>query len=81
MGYDPSIGEATSSKHVVTGVSNHPRGVMPVSGSFFNDDSVFLDMTVAVQTERLSARLERDEDSKREPISAEIQVVQNSYDA
>jgi len=80
MGYDPSIGEATSSKHVVTGVSNHPRGVMPVSGTFFNDDSVFLEMTVAVQTERLSARPDQDGNPKAASASAEIQAVRNFHD-
>ena len=53
-GYDPTLGEATSGNHVVTGVSNHPRGVMPVSGTFFDLQSSYLAMTVAVQTERLA---------------------------
>lgn len=52
-GYDPTLGEATSGKHVVAGVSNHPRGVMPVSGTFFDDQNSFLEMKVAVHTERL----------------------------
>jgi len=47
-GYDPSIGEETTSHHVVTGVSNHPRGVMPVSGSFYGKSEVFKEMTIAV---------------------------------
>lgn len=51
-GYDPTIGEPTSAKHVVTGVSNHPRGVMPITGSFFDEPESFLDMTVTVKTER-----------------------------
>src|SRR5688572_10123455 len=34
-GFDPSLGEETGQKHVVTGVSNHPRGVMPVSGYYY----------------------------------------------
>ncbi len=51
-GYDPTLGEATSAKHVVTGVSNHPRGVMPITGSFFDERKSYLGMTVAVQTER-----------------------------
>jgi hypothetical protein len=33
-GFDPTRGERVSTRHVVTGVSNHPRGVMPVSGTF-----------------------------------------------
>ena len=53
-GYDPTLGEATSGNHVVTGVSNHPRGVMPISGTFFDKLSSYLGMTVAVQTERIA---------------------------
>jgi transglutaminase-like putative cysteine protease len=53
-GFDPTIGESTSAQHVVVGVSNHPRGVMPVSGSFFDDQNSYETMTVAVQTERLT---------------------------
>lgn len=34
FGCDPSSGEGTSKKHIVTGVSSHPRGVMPVSGVY-----------------------------------------------
>jgi transglutaminase-like putative cysteine protease len=51
-GYDPTLGEPTSGKHVVTGVSNHPRGVMPISGSFFDKEKSYLGMKVTVQTER-----------------------------
>lgn len=47
-GYDPSIGEETTSKHVVTGVSNHPRGVMPVSGSYYGKAGAFKKMSIAV---------------------------------
>jgi transglutaminase-like putative cysteine protease len=51
-GYDPTSGEATSREHVVIGISNHPRGVMPVAGSYrgFSYDSQ--GMSVRVQTER-----------------------------
>jgi len=53
-GYDPSIGELTSLKHVVVGVSNHPRGVMPVSGMFTGASSDYRDMQVQVKTEELA---------------------------
>ena len=53
-GYDHTLGEATSGSHVVTGVSNHPRGVMPISGTFFDQQGSYLGMTVTVQTERLA---------------------------
>jgi len=55
LGYDPTLGEATSLKHVLTGVSNHPRGVMPVSGTFLDEKSAYIGLKVTVQTERLPA--------------------------
>jgi len=58
MGYDPMLGEATSERHIVVGVSNHPRGVMPVTGTFFDNDGSFLEMTVSVQTERIPDSVE-----------------------
>ncbi len=54
-GYDPTLGEATSRDHVVAGVSNHPRGVMPVSGTFFEQKDAYLGMTVTVKTERFAS--------------------------
>ena len=53
-GYDPTLGEATSLKHVVTGVSNHPRGVMPISGMFHGTAADYLEMSVAVKTETVT---------------------------
>jgi transglutaminase-like putative cysteine protease len=53
IGYDPTLGEPTAAKHVVTGVSNHPRGVMPISGSFFDEAKSYLGMDVIVQTQRI----------------------------
>lgn len=52
-GYDPMLGEPTSERHIVTGVSNHPRGVMPISGTFFDQKEVYLGMTVNVRTQRM----------------------------
>ncbi len=54
IGFDPTIGDRTSNRHVVLGVSNHPRGVMPITGSYFGDRDQFLEMIVAVQAERLT---------------------------
>jgi transglutaminase-like putative cysteine protease len=51
-GYDPTLGEPTSAKHIVAGVSNHPRGVMPIGGSFFDKEKAFLEMKVTVQISR-----------------------------
>jgi transglutaminase-like putative cysteine protease len=52
-GFDPTLGEPTSLKHVVTGVSNHPRGVMPISGMFTGASSDYREMVVQVTTEKL----------------------------
>jgi transglutaminase-like putative cysteine protease len=50
-GFDPTIGEPTSIKHIVVGVSDHPRGVMPVSGSFHGTSIDFLQMNANVRIE------------------------------
>ncbi|MDB5388839.1 MAG: hypothetical protein JWM11_4485 [Planctomycetaceae bacterium] len=52
-GFDPTIGNATGLNHIVTGVSNHPRGVMPISGMFTGAASDYREMTVRVKTEHL----------------------------
>ncbi len=54
-GFDPTLGETTSHKHVVVGVCNHPRGVMPVSGRFTGDASAFIGLQVAVQVVKTSS--------------------------
>ena len=58
-GFDPTLGEPTSLKHVVTGVSNHPRGVMPVSGMFTGASSDYREMIVSVTTESLPVASEQ----------------------
>jgi transglutaminase-like putative cysteine protease len=65
VGYDATTGGPTSANHVVTGVSNHPRGVMPITGSFFGAARNYKEMMVSVRTERLS-----DEAATREPQTA-----------
>lgn len=52
-GYDPTIGEPASLKHIPVGVSQHPRGVMPITGNFHGDSSDYIDMTAPVKVERL----------------------------
>ena len=49
-GFDPTIGDLTSAGHIVTGVSIHPRGVMPVSGSFTGGAGDYLKLDVTVKT-------------------------------
>lgn len=53
VGFDPTLGALTSSQHVVAGVSNHPRGVMPISGTFFGERALFESMHVSVRTRRV----------------------------
>lgn len=54
LGYDPTLGRATGEHHVVTGVSAHPRGVMPITGIFYGKRELYLGMDVSVRTERLA---------------------------
>lgn len=49
-GFDPTIGNVTAMSHIVTGVSTHPRGVMPVSGSFSGGPADYVGLTVTVTT-------------------------------
>ena len=48
-GYDPTTGKRCTPQHVVTGVSNHPRGVMPVSGRFAGSAADYRDLAVRVE--------------------------------
>ena len=52
-GFDPTTGQPTGLKHVVMGVSNHPRGVMPISGKFTGSSADYRQMVVQVRTETL----------------------------
>ena len=53
-GFDPTTGAAISMRHVVTGVSSHPRGVMPVSGAFIGARADYRTLEVTVHTEELT---------------------------
>lgn len=48
IGFDPTLGERVSEKHIVCGVSNHPRGVMPVSGTFSGAGYVGMEVGVKI---------------------------------
>jgi transglutaminase-like putative cysteine protease len=54
-GYDATSGLATTDRHIVAGVSNHPRGVMPVSGRYQAEEGTTGTLTANVFTERLEA--------------------------
>ena len=48
-GFDPTTGRRCDFRHIVTGTSHHPRGVMPVSGKYFGAAGAFLNLAVAVE--------------------------------
>jgi transglutaminase-like putative cysteine protease len=52
-GFDPTIGAEVSLRHIVTGVSSHPRGVMPVSGVYAGARDDCRSMEVRVRTQEL----------------------------
>ncbi len=52
-GFDPTLGEVTSLKHIVVGVSQHPRGVMPISGVFNGPTGACTEMLAQVKIEKL----------------------------
>lgn len=51
-GFDPTLGEQVSSKHIALGASAHPRGVMPVSGIFSGPPGCYAGMKVSVLIQR-----------------------------
>ncbi len=53
-GFDATSGGVTGAAHVATGVSSHPRGVMPVSGSFVGSATDYKSLQVAVRTATLA---------------------------
>lgn len=48
-GFDPTTGKRCTHQHILTGVSNHPRGVMPVSGKYIGSSDAALEMEVVVE--------------------------------
>jgi transglutaminase-like putative cysteine protease len=48
-GFDPTTGKRCTHQHILIGVSNHPRGVMPVSGKFIGNGNRALDLEVVVE--------------------------------
>ena len=56
-GFDPTLGEVTSLKHIVVGVSQHPRGVMPISGVFNGPTGACTEMLAQVKIENIDEPL------------------------
>jgi transglutaminase-like putative cysteine protease len=53
-GFDPTLGAEISLRHIVTGVSTHPRGVMPVSGSYVGTGHDYGSLSAIVRTTELT---------------------------
>jgi transglutaminase-like putative cysteine protease len=53
VGYDPTVGELVTRKHIALGVSAHPRGVMPISGIFTGPPGSYLGMQVEVSIKQV----------------------------
>ncbi len=52
-GFDPTSGGLSGTRHIPLGVSSHPRGVMPISGTFDGRSGHSLGMTVSLRIERI----------------------------
>jgi len=48
-GFDSITGDRCGPRHIVTGTSHHPRGVMPVSGRYSGPPTAYEGMTVVVE--------------------------------
>lgn len=57
IGYDPTLGELVSRKHIALGFSAHPRGVMPVSGIFNGAMGTYQGMQVTVTVKEIDAEV------------------------
>jgi len=57
-GFDPTTGKETGLEHIPTGVSQHPRGVMPVSGTFSGPGGSFQGLEVDVLTQEIAVATE-----------------------
>jgi len=53
-GFDPTLGASISWRHILTGVSTHPRGVMPVSGSYVGARRACDSLSAVVRTSELA---------------------------
>lgn len=53
VGYDPTLGELVSRKHIALGVSAHPRGVMPISGIYSGPAGSYEGMQVVVSVQEI----------------------------
>lgn len=54
-GFDPTSGRAVGTRHIPLGVSSHPRGVMPVSGTYDGTSGRSTGLTVNIAITRSQA--------------------------
>ena len=47
-GFDCTTGQRCTFAHIPTGVSNHPRGVMPITGRFVGESGSYIEMNASV---------------------------------
>jgi transglutaminase-like putative cysteine protease len=47
-GFDCTTGQRCTFAHILTGVSNHPRGVMPITGRFVGESGSYIEMKASV---------------------------------
>jgi hypothetical protein len=80
FGCDPSLGEGTSEKHIVCGVSSHPRGVMPVSGYYSGSRRSYLAMDVNVDIKPLETPDPASSETQQSPV-CELQGKPRKYEA
>lgn len=69
-GFDPSIGEQIGIGHIAVGVSYHPRGVMPITGSYDRQGYVAKGMSVEISSSRDTSTSPEDPESAENQASA-----------
>lgn len=68
-GYDPSIGQRVGPGHIAVGVSQHPRGVMPVAGGFNGLSGIGRWLKVSITTRRLPPKqLDQQPGAQESPV-------------
>lgn len=75
-GFDPSIGEQVDIGHIPVGVSYHPRGVMPIAGSFKGHGNTSLGMNVQISSSR-QTQTQAEHSPQNQPQNQDL--TQNQY--
>lgn len=75
-GFDPSIGGQVGIGHIAVGVSYHPRGVMPIAGSFKANGNSSMGMDVKIFSSR-SAKAQTEHSPQNQPQNQDLTQNQN----